>query len=92
VVCSGWQPQRSVLEAPTAPTPNRVLVLGATHDPATPYAGAVALTDIMGNASLLTWEGTGHTALVNSPCIADHVARYLIELVVPAEGTHCPRS
>jgi hypothetical protein len=87
--CASWQPQRMVLEPPVAPTPNRVLVVGTTQDAATPYAGAVALTRIMGNATLLTWEGRNHTAMGYSRCIADHAARYLIELTVPAEGTRC---
>jgi pimeloyl-ACP methyl ester carboxylesterase len=88
--CKTWQPQRSVLEPPVAPTPNRLLVVGTLHDPATPYAGAVALTKILGNATLLTWEGNNHTAMGYSACIADISARYLIDLTLPPRGTHCP--
>ena len=73
-----------------APTSNRMLVVGTIHDLATPYAGAVALTRILGNATLLTWDGENHTATAYSTCIADAVARYLIDLTAPPHGTHCP--
>ena len=79
-VCKTWQPQRAVLEPPVAPTPNRLLVVGTIHDSATPYVGAVALTKVLGNATLLTWEGRNHTATAYSTCIADAAARYLIDL------------
>ena len=69
-----------------------MLVIGTVHDPATPYVGAVALTRAMGNAMLLTWEGTNHTALTFSSCIANHAARYLIELSLPQERTRCPQA
>lgn len=88
--CKTWQPQRSVLEPPVAPTPSRLLVVGTLHDSATPYAGAVALTKILGNAELLTWDGNNHTAMGYSTCIADAAADYLIDLTLPTDGTHCP--
>jgi pimeloyl-ACP methyl ester carboxylesterase len=88
--CKTWQPKRSVLEPPAAPTPNRLLVVGTLHDSATPYAGAVALTKILGNATLLTWDGNNHTAMGYSPCIAEYAARYLVDLTLPPGGTHCP--
>ena len=88
--CKTWQPQRAVLEPPVAPTPNRLLVVGTIHDAPTPYAGAVALTRILGNATLLTWDGENHTAMGYSTCIAEAAARYLIDLTLPPEGTHCP--
>ena len=88
--CRTWQPERAVLDQPAAPTPNRLLVIGTVHDAATPYAGAVALTEALGNATLLTWNGQNHTATAFSPCIADIVAHYLIDLTVPPEGTTCP--
>ena len=73
-----------------APTPNRLLVVGTIHDSATPYVGAVALTKILGNATLLTWEGSNHTAMAYSTCISDAAAHYLIDLTLPPDGTHCP--
>jgi pimeloyl-ACP methyl ester carboxylesterase len=71
-------------------TANPVLVVGNTFDPATPYAGARALTDDLGNARLLTLDGWGHTALLQpSSCARDAMVSYLVNLTLPAEGTVC---
>ncbi len=88
--CKTWQPQRSVLEPPAAATSNKLLVVGTIHDAATPYAGAVALTRILGNATLLTWDGNNHSATVYSTCVAELASHYLIDLTLPPDGTHCP--
>ncbi|GAB3347803.1 alpha/beta hydrolase [Modestobacter lapidis] len=73
--------------APSSATP---LVIGTTHDPATPYAGAPALVAEQGNARLLTMDGDGHTAYGgNSACIDTATEAYLVDLVLPAEGTVC---
>jgi hypothetical protein len=74
---------------PSAPP---VLVIGTTHDPATPYSGAVALTEQLGNATLLTMDGDGHTAFGgNSACIDSATGSYLVTGTVPPEGTVCPQ-
>jgi pimeloyl-ACP methyl ester carboxylesterase len=67
------------------------LVLGTTFDPATPYPGAEAMVDALGNARLLTMEGDGHTAYGqdNSTCIDQATENYLIDGTVPDEGTVC---
>ena len=71
----------------SAPAP---LVIGTTYDPATPYEGAVALTEQLGNARLLTMEGDGHTAYGgNSACIDQATEAYLVDLTLPPEGTVC---
>ena len=72
---------------PSAPD---LLVIGSVRDPATPYEGAVSLTETLGNATLLTWEGDGHTAYGQSECINSVVDTYLISLKVPEPGTRCP--
>ena len=57
-------PFRNAAETPTA------LVVGTTHDPATPYRWARNLTRTLGNARLLTMRGDGHAAYgLNSPCV-----------------------
>jgi hypothetical protein len=39
---------------------------------------------------LLTYEGEGHTVVGNGvPCIDDAVARYLVDLEPPEDGTTC---
>ena len=70
-----------------APTP---LVVATTYDPATPYAGGLALVEDLGNARLLTMRGDGHTAYGGqSACIDTAVEAYLVDLALPDEGASC---
>ena len=66
-----------------------ILVVGTTGDPATPYGDAVLLTKSLDKARLLTMRGEGHTAYGKSPCINDHVDRYLLDGLLPPERTFC---
>ncbi|HKO93074.1 MAG TPA: alpha/beta hydrolase [Polyangiaceae bacterium] len=67
-----------------------VLVIGTTYDPATPYRGSVRLATDLGNATLLTMQGDGHTAYGGrSLCIDAAVQAYLEEGVLPPAGTSC---
>ncbi|MGO2110311.1 MAG: alpha/beta hydrolase [Pseudoclavibacter sp.] len=65
---------------------NPVLVIGTTGDPATPYEQAVSLADQLESATLLTFEGEGHTVygLGGSACIDDMVDDYFVNGTVPA--------
>jgi pimeloyl-ACP methyl ester carboxylesterase len=68
------------------------LVVGTTHDTATPYQGAQAMTDQLGDAVLLTMDGDGHTAYGRGgACIDGTVDAYLLELTVPPDGHTCPQ-
>nr|WP_206025380.1 alpha/beta hydrolase [Micromonospora zingiberis] len=67
-----------------------ILVVGTTGDPATPYEQTPALAEMLGVGRVLTWEGEGHTAYPQTPCITEAVDAYLIDLTVPAEGKRCP--
>jgi len=91
--CQQWQPKRTVPAKPTAPdSANTILVVGNLHDPATPYQGAKDLTDTLGKARLLTWDGEGHTSfLQGSSCIDEAVTGYLVDGTLPAAGKTCPR-
>jgi hypothetical protein len=61
-----------------------------TNDPATPYEGAVALTEQLGNAVLLTMDGDGHGVYGgNSSCIDSATDSYLVAGTLPAEDTVC---
>jgi pimeloyl-ACP methyl ester carboxylesterase len=90
IECTPWSADRHVLQAPTAPKAPDLLVIGSLHDPATPYDGAVALAETLGNATLLTREGEGHTAYGQSDCINRLVDTYLISLAAPEPDTRCP--
>lgn len=67
-----------------------IVVIGTTGDPATPVDWAASLRKQLGNASLLTWKGEGHTAYgrANS-CLEDAVDSYLVSGKVPADNTVC---
>lgn len=67
-----------------------ILVVGTTRDPATPYAFARNLAGELDSARLLTYVGDGHTAYEQgSDCIDGSVDRFLVDRVLPAEGTRC---
>jgi len=67
-----------------------ILVVGTTGDPATPYASAEKLAGQLSDATLLTFEGEGHTAYGgNSTCVDDAVEAFLLDGTMPADGTRC---
>jgi pimeloyl-ACP methyl ester carboxylesterase len=70
-------------------TASPVLVIATEADPSTPHSGGVAIARAIGpSANLLTISGGGHTAFARSPCVAEHVTLYLVELRVPG-GQAC---
>jgi hypothetical protein len=89
--CGQWKaPTRPVVtvHAPTAAA--TILVVGTHHDPATPYVWAQRLRAALGHATLLGWDGDGHTAYPQTNCVIDAVNAYLIAGTVPAPDTTCP--
>jgi pimeloyl-ACP methyl ester carboxylesterase len=75
------------------PTSPPALVVGTTHDPATPYRWARNLTRTLGNARLLTMRGDGHAAYgLNSACVNAAVEGYLEEGTLPPPGATCRQS
>jgi pimeloyl-ACP methyl ester carboxylesterase len=89
-VCALWPvppvEQAHPVSAPGAPP---ILVIGTTHDPATPYSWSQALASQLGGV-LLTREGSGHTAyLSGNQCIVQYVEGYLLSLKVPPAGSRC---
>ena len=69
----------------------KILVIGTTGDPATPYWQAVSLAnDVLANAQLITFNGEGHTAYgLESSCVNKAVDNYFIKNVVPTEDPDC---
>lgn len=89
--CLGWPfaADQRVESLDNAKTAAPMLVVGTTNDPATPYQWAVSLAEDLG-ATLLTYEGEGHTAYGRSNlCITDAVDGYLVDGVLPPPGTTC---
>jgi pimeloyl-ACP methyl ester carboxylesterase len=71
-------------------TAHPVLVVGTTFDPATPYRDAQAMAKELANARLLTNNGYGHTALINSSsCVNAYESRYFVDGTLPPPGTTC---
>ena len=89
--CEGW-PDDKALDFPYATDIDglpQTLVVSVKDDGLTPHEGAVAMADQLGG-TLLTVDGNQHgatTAMI--PCVDDIVAKYLIDLEVPAEGANC---
>jgi pimeloyl-ACP methyl ester carboxylesterase len=90
--CNGWpfaaHERITTLDATLDAAP--ILVIGTTNDPATPYEWAESLTERLGHATLLTYDGEGHTAYGRSnECIIEAVDGFLVDGVMPDSGTVC---
>ncbi|GAC1492701.1 MAG: alpha/beta hydrolase [Pseudarthrobacter sp.] len=89
--CVDWPYKNVRSPAPVEYTgQSPIVVVGTTGDPATPVEWAASLRKQLGNASLMTWRGEGHTAYgrANS-CLEDAVDSYLVDGKVPADNTVC---
>ncbi len=86
-----WKvPPAMTPHAVSAPGAPPILVVGTTHDPATPYAWAQALADQLDSAVLLTRDGDGHTGYgMGSQCTDEAVDAYLVSGTTPPPGTVC---
>ncbi|MGP5709393.1 alpha/beta hydrolase [Brachybacterium alimentarium] len=89
--CGQWPvPPLREPAAITADGAAPILVIGTTHDPATPYPWAQSLAEQLDSGVLLTFEGQGHTAYGRSGgCIEEQVDAYLLEDTVPEDGFTC---
>ena len=73
-----------------APGAQPVLVIGGTHDPATPYRWAKRVVSDLGNARLLTYRSDGHGAITDlNGCIVGRSLAYLETGALPEEGASC---
>ena len=88
-ICSFWPvPATSFPAEATPAAPGQVVVVSTTHDPATPYQAGVDLARQL-DASLITFEGTQHTAVFNGhQCVDTAVVNYFVDGVVPGD-LHC---
>ena len=80
IACSYWPVAASgTPKTITAHGSNPILVVGTTHDPATPYVWAQALARQLASGALLTLDGDGHTAYMQgSKCIDEVVDKYFL--------------
>lgn len=89
--CVDWPYKNVRTPAPVEYTgESPIVVVGTTGDPATPVEWAASLRKQLGNASLMTWQGEGHTAYgrANS-CLEDAVDKYFVDGTVPADNSVC---
>ncbi|GMA35231.1 alpha/beta hydrolase [Demequina litorisediminis] len=91
--CDGWPESDAEtvtsLDEAAAGGADKIVVVGTTNDPATPYAWAEAMADQLG-APLLTYDGEGHTAYGRSnACIVDNVDGFMVDGELPDSGTRC---
>jgi pimeloyl-ACP methyl ester carboxylesterase len=89
--CAGWpgssaDAYRGPWDVPTAAP---ILVVGNTHDPATPYTGALALHDVLPSSRLVTLDTWGHGSLGQSRCVTDLFSDYLADQTLPAGDVRC---
>ena len=76
--CEGWPQGIGMRQLDySVALANGPLIIGTTGDPATPYSQAVALSQLLDGATLLTLEGEGHTAYGSNTCINEQVDRFL---------------
>lgn len=67
-----------------------VLLVGSTHDPATPLASAQRLRSIMPDSRLITHDGFGHVSIVDrSTCAENAVNSYLLTGTAPDTDLFC---
>lgn len=94
LLCLSWP-------TPSTPPPVRkldavppALILSPASDPVFGTAGTAAtLTDVQqagSDATVLSWQGTGHPVFLPSPCARNAAAAYVADGTRPQLGTICP--
>ncbi len=89
--CDGWPwvAGERITDLSAAADAAPMLVVGTTDDPATPFEWSESLAERL-DASLLVYEGDGHTAYGRSnQCVTDVVDAYLVSGELPSSGTRC---
>jgi pimeloyl-ACP methyl ester carboxylesterase len=88
--CAYWHvPPVEVAHPVHAPTAPAIVVIGTTHDPATPYVDSQRLAEQL-PAVLVTFVGDGHTAyLRGTSCLSSLINNYMLALKVPPKGSQC---
>lgn len=92
-MCAAWPAPASpgtgavAVQAAGAPP---IVVIGTTHDPATPYLWARSLADQLESGVLVSVAGTQHLAYGRgNSCVDELVEDYLVDGEAPADGIDC---
>lgn len=90
--CASW-PASTKADAFMGPwahtTSYPMLVVGNSHDPATPIHGARTLRGLFGNSRLVQLDDWGHGALGGNGCIDAIYSDYLVSQKLPRDGRIC---
>ena len=90
VVCPQWPVPPTYHPHPiVAPGSAPILVVGTTHDTATPYDWAVHAARDLQNARLLTNQATHHGGYGSSACVTEAVDQYFVTGTLPGVGKVC---
>ena len=92
--CERWPCQAHETRSPTLDRPRACCADRSSSAPRTTprrrTSGPQSLAEQLGDATLLTYEGEGHTAYGRSnQCIIDAVDGYFVDGTVPDSGTIC---
>jgi pimeloyl-ACP methyl ester carboxylesterase len=90
--CAAWPrnppPQLAAARDRVAPP---IVLVGNEYDHSTPWTWTRRLARELGaEASLIHYEGGGHTIVGGSACVDDAVFAYLFDLEAPPPGLSCP--
>ena len=87
----GWPTSHAKRQPISAQGAPPIMVVGTTHDPATPYVMSQNLAKELSSGVLVTWDGWNHTAYSKSgsKCVATAVEGYFLRNVVPAADLQC---
>jgi pimeloyl-ACP methyl ester carboxylesterase len=90
LACGYWPVKAKGTVAPvTAVGAPPILLVGATDDPAWPYAWAQAVTSNMAGSILLTRDGYGSLSYFRSGCVKLAVDAYVTQTTLPVSGKVC---
>ena len=87
----GWPTSHAKRQPISAEGAPPIMVVGTTHDPATPYVMSQNLAKELSSGVLVTWDGWNHTAYSKSgsKCVATAVEGYFLRNVVPTTDVQC---
>ncbi|MFM6980820.1 MAG: alpha/beta hydrolase [Micrococcales bacterium] len=92
LLCANWPyPVKRTITDYSAKGAPKIVVVGTTNDPATPYQQAVNLAHkVLSDGYLITYKGEGHTAYGGeSKCVDDAVDNFFISGELPSTEPSC---
>lgn len=89
LICSQWTTTPSRTITVSAPTDNRIVVVGSVGDAATPLAGTRNMVKALGNARLIVSPLEQHTTYGSDDCVTAAVEEYLLDLIEGPDELGC---